>query len=157
MEYFLITLGALLLVCGFIGSAVPVLPGPILGYAALWTLVPTVKAPSTSILAFGAAIVIVVSIVDYVLPTFFAKKFKCSGWGVFGCAVGTIVGLFFLPIGLIAGPFLGTVAGELIAGRRIGHALKGGVGTLVGYVATLAMKLVAVAYFAIIFIRAAFG
>ena len=88
---------------------------------------------------------------------FFAKKFKCSGWGVFGCAVGTIVGLFFLPIGLIAGPFLGTVAGELIAGRRIGHALKGGVGTLVGYVATLAMKLVAVAYFAIIFIRAAFG
>ena len=96
MDYFLITLGALLLVCGFIGSAVPVLPGPILGYAALWTLVPTAKAPSTSILAFGAAIVVIVSIVDYVLPTFFAKKFKCSGWGVFGCAVGTIVGLFFL-------------------------------------------------------------
>ena len=46
---------------------------------------------------------------------------------------------------------------ELIAGRRIGHALKGGVGALVGYVTTLAMKLVAVAYFAIIFIRAAFG
>ena len=157
MDYFLTTLGALLLVCGFIGSVVPVLPGPIFGYAALWTLVPTTKPPSTGILVFGAAIVVICSIVDYILPTFFAKKFKCSGWGIFGCAVGTIVGLFFLPIGLIAGPFLGTVAGELIAGRRIGHALKGGVGTLIGYVATLAMKLVAVAYFAIIFIRAAFG
>jgi hypothetical protein len=157
MEYFLTTLGIVLLACGFVGSVVPVLPGPLFGYAALWTLVPTDKAPSTGILALGAAIVVIVSIVDYVLPTFFAKKFKCSGWGVFGCAIGSLVGLFFLPIGLIAGPFLGTIAGELIAGRRFGHALKGGVGALVGYVATLAMKLVAVAYFAIVFIRAAFG
>lgn len=157
MEYFLATLGIVLLACGFVGSVIPVIPGPILGYAALWTLMPTSKAPSTEILVIGAVIVVVVSVVDYILPTVFAKKFKCSGWGVFGCAAGSIVGLFFLPIGLIAGPFIGTVAGELVAGRRFGHALKGGVGALVGYVATLAMKLAAVAYFALLFIKAVFG
>ena len=98
-----------------------------------------------------------VTALDYLLPSVFARKFKCSGSGVFGCVVGTVVGLFFMPVGLVAGPFLGTMAGELIAGRRLSQALKGGVGALLGYVATLALKLAAVSYFAVVFAKAAFG
>lgn len=157
IDWLMFALGVALLACGFIGCVVPVLPGPIFGYAAVLALLPTDRTPSAAVLAAGAAIVAAVTALDYLLPSVFARKFKCSGSGVFGCVVGTVVGLFFMPVGLVAGPFLGTMAGELIAGRRLSQALKGGVGALLGYVATLALKLAAVSYFAVVFAKAAFG
>ena len=140
--------GGLLLVLGLFGCVVPVLPGPLLAYSSLWVLVAFGSSPGAERLAIGGAVVLVVMVVDYVLPSMMASKFKCSRWGVFGCLVGTFVGLFFLPIGLVAGPFLGTVVGELIAGKRIGESLKGGVGSLLGFVLCLVAKLFAVALFA---------
>ena len=133
---------------GLIGCIVPILPGPMLAYASLWVLVAFGASPGTERLAVGGAIVVVVMVIDYVLPSIVAKKFRCSGWGVFGCFVGTMAGLFFLPLGMILGPFIGTVAGELTAGRKIGESLKGGVGALIGFVVCLMVKLGAVGLFA---------
>ena len=89
-----------------------------------------------------------VTLVDYILPSFCAKRFKCSRWGVFGCFAGSIVGLFFLPLGIIFGPFLGTVAGELVAGKNLASSVRGGFGALVGFVLCLGLKLVAVGLYA---------
>ena len=36
-----------------------------------------------------------------------------SKWGNWGCIIGTLVGLLFLPWGVILGPFLGAVIGEV--------------------------------------------
>ena len=147
----LAVLGGLLSLLGLVGCVVPIIPGPILAYSSLWLLVLFGYPPTIKELLVGGAVVAFVTIIDYVLPSVCAKKFKCSRWGVVGCVVGSLVGLFFMPLGLILGPFLGTVAGELLAGKNIFASLKGGVGALIGYVLCLGLKLVAVGLFAVWF------
>jgi len=65
---------------GLAGCFVPVLPGPAIAYAALWILFAFDCPPSTVQLAVGAGVLVVVTLVDYVLPSMCAKKFKCSRW-----------------------------------------------------------------------------
>lgn len=140
----MVAIGCAATLVGFVGCFVPVLPGPAIAYAALWILVLLGYPPSTSQLAVGAGVLVVVTLVDYILPSVCAKKFKCSRWGVFGCFVGSIVGLFFLPLGIILGPFLGTVVGELIAGKNLASSVRGGFVALVGFVFCLGLKLASV-------------
>ena len=142
------TLGALLTVIGVIGCFVPVVPGPLVAYAALWLPLAFGRAVAWPTVVEGGIVVVAVTVVDYVLPSVCARRFNCSGWGVFGCLAGSVVGLFFLPLGIIVGPFLGTVAGELVAGKNLAASLRGGFGSLLGYVLCLVLKLCAVAWFA---------
>ena len=151
MEYGQIALavaGVAIMLVAAVGCIVPVLPGPLIAYAALWLPFACGYPVSSGRLAAGAAATVAVVVIDYVLPAVCAKKFSCSRWGVFGCFVGSIVGLFFLPFGIIVGPFAGTVVGELVAGKALAGSLKGGVGALLGFVACLALKLAAVGLFA---------
>ena len=147
LQLALFALGILLLAAGAVGCVVPVVPGPLLAYCALLARF-ACGGIGTGRLAAGAVVVVAVAIVDYVLPAVFARRFNCTGWGVFGCAVGTVAGLFFMPAGILLGPFLGAVAGELVAGRRLGPAVKGGFGALVGFAASSGVKLAAVVLFA---------
>lgn len=137
--------GIALLLLGFVGCVVPALPGPLIGYAALWTLAAGV---GTHKLVIGAAAAVAVTVMDYVFPAMFAKRWRCSRLGVFGCMAGTIVGMFFLPLGIVLGPFLGAVAGELVAGRDFRLAFQGGVGALLGFLAGTMVKFAAVTLFA---------
>ena len=154
MDYFCYSLGALLLLVGFVGCVVPVLPGPVLGFLALLALLPTPVAPTAIQLAVAAGVLVLVMVLDYIVPALGAKTFKCSGWGVFGCLVGTLVGVFFFPWGLILGPFGGAFLGELVAGKNTAAAVRGGVGALLGFLATVALKFVAVGFSAFLFVRA---
>lgn len=147
-EVSLVALGVLLIVLGYIGCVVPVMPGPVLAYGALWAMLPFGHSPGTVRLAVGAAAVLVAMVLDYVLPSMFAKRFNCSRMGIFGCMAGTVVGLFYLPLGLIVGPFVGTVIGELIVGKCFLASMKGGLGALLGFVVSLLVKLSAVSLFA---------
>ena len=136
-------LAGLLLLIGFVGCVVPVLPGPIIGYCGLLALIPTEKCPSTLVLVTMGLVVAAVTVADYVVPAIGAKKFNCSRWGTFGCFVGTIVGLFFVPIGILVGPFLGAFLGELIAMKSIAAALKGGFGAFLGFLSGVFLKILA--------------
>ena len=136
-------LAGILLLIGFVGCVVPVLPGPIIGYCGLLALIPTEKCPSTLILVTMGLVVAAVTIADYVVPAIGAKKFNCSRWGTTGCFVGTIVGIFFVPIGILLGPFLGAFCGELIAQKPIGAALKGGFGAFLGFLSGVFLKILA--------------
>lgn len=141
----LLAAGAVIMLVAAVGCFVPVLPGPLIAYTALFLPYAFGYPVMTGQLAVGAAAVLAVCVLDYVLPAVCAKKFRCSRWGVFGCLAGSVVGLFFLPLGIIVGPFVGTVAGELVAGKALGASLKGGVGALIGFVVCLALKVAAVA------------
>ena len=149
MDLMLMTvIGAVAMLAGFLGCFLPLLPGPVIAYAALFVLFVFGCPPTMTQLAVGAGVLIAVTLIDYILPSVFAKRFRCSRWGVFGCFAGSIVGLFFLPLGIILGPFLGTIAGELIAGKNLAASVRGGFGALLGFVLCLGLKLVAVGLYA---------
>ena len=147
-------LAGILMLIGFIGCVVPVLPGPIIGYCGLLTLILTEKCPSTLVLVTMGFVVAAVTVADYVVPAIGARKFDCSRWGTAGCFVGTIVGLFFVPIGILLGPFLGAFLGELIAMKPIGAALKGGFGAFLGFLSGVFLKILACAAMSIVFVMA---
>ena len=150
----LIGLGGICLFIGFVGCVVPVLPGVACAYAALWTLYPTPYAVTGERLLVGGIVAGVAIVLDSVVPALGAKKFDCSRWGVFGCMVGTLIGIFFAPLGIILGPFLGAVGGELIAGKALSSALRGGIGALLGFLAGVVLKFAACALFAWWFVQA---
>ena len=140
--YLAIMGSGLFLVLGLMGCVIPVLPGPLLSYAAMLLLLPTRYAPSKGeCIAYGVTCVIVLFL-DYIVPAIGAKRFNCSRWGIAGCMIGTIVGLFFGLPGLVFGPFLGALAGELIAGKNFSSSLKGGFGAFLGFVFGVFLKFI---------------
>ena len=141
MDWIWAVVACSLLALSFVGCVVPVLPGPALAFGGLLALLPSSFALSTqAYIWFGVACGGVLML-DYVVPAFGAKKFNCSKWGIFGCVAGTLIGIFFVPWGILVGPFAGAVAGELIAGKKLSSSLKGGFGALLGFVFGVALKL----------------
>ena len=140
MEYFYYTLASIFLVLGLVGCFIPILPGPMLCYCALFCLIKTKGCPSIITFVFLGFLVLAVTISDYLIPMIGAKKFNCSKWGTYGCFIGTLLGMFFLPIGVIAGPFLGALIGECFTGKSFLDAFWGGVGALCGFLASVVLK-----------------
>jgi len=141
MDIFLIITGSLLMILGIAGSILPVLPGPPLSYLGLILihLTDNINFSSKFLVSWGI-ITIVVSVLDYVIPAWGTKFFGGSKYGIWGSMAGLLAGLFFPPVGVILGPFLGAVAGEMIAGNK-DHALKAGFGSFIGFLAGTMVKL----------------
>ena len=91
-----LVLSFLLAVIGLIGCFLPVIPGPFIAYCGVLCMLLTPHAPSVATLVLFGAVVIGVTILDYVVPAVGAKKFNCSRFGTWGCVLGTVVGVFFL-------------------------------------------------------------
>lgn len=144
MDYLLLIAGALMLVVSIAGSVLPALPGPPLAYLALLLMHWTSKYQfSLQFLLIWAAITLAVVLIDQLIPVWGTKTFGGSKQGVWGSLAGLLLGMIFLgPVGIIAGTFLGAVAGELIAGKRSSQALRAGVGALLGFLAGTILKLV---------------
>jgi uncharacterized protein YqgC (DUF456 family) len=141
MELVWYIIASIFLILGLIGCFISILPGPILSYLALFCLIPTDNCLSVSALVFFGVLTIVVTVADFIIPSLGAKKFNCSSYGVWGCTLGTFVGAFFFPIGIILGPFLGAFLGELISRRDVSAALRGGIGAFLGFLAGTLLKL----------------
>lgn len=148
MDALLIILGIICLVVGLVGCFLPMLPGPPVAYAGLVLLHFTDKAPfSGTQLLVWLGLVALMQLLDYFVPMLGSKYSGSSRWGVRGCLVGTVVGLFFMPWGILLGPFLGAFIGELLGGREARQALKAGIGSLLGFLLGTILKCVLVGYF----------
>jgi len=145
MDYFLIITGIIFMLTGIAGCALPVLPGPPISFAGLLLLHFTGKYEFTGkFLIIWAVITVVVTLIDYWIPAWGAKKFGASRAGVWGSIIGLLAGLvFFPPFGIIIGPFAGAVIGELMAGKHSGAALKAGFGSFAGFISGVLLKLMA--------------
>ena len=155
MDILLIILGALCLLTGLAGCILPMLPGPPLAYAGLLLLHFTERVQfSVAQLLVWLGIVVVIQVLDYFVPLLGAKYSGSSKWGTRGCLVGTVVGLFFMPWGIILGPFLGAVIGELLGGRQAGEAMKSGLGSVLGFLLGTVLKCAVCGYFIWLFITA---
>ena len=153
MSIALIVLAGLLLVCGVVACVIPVLPGPLVSFCGLLCLIPTACKPSVITLVVFGLVTAAATALDYIVPALGAKHFKCSRWGVWGCTIGTLLGVFFFPIGLLLGPFLGAFVGELIAGRKAREAAKGGCGAFLGFLSGVLIKLIACIAMIVCYIR----
>jgi uncharacterized protein YqgC (DUF456 family) len=145
MDFVLIGLGIILMIIGLIGCVLPFLPGPPLNYTGLLLLhFTSTHHFSINFLVFWAIVTAVVYGLDLIIPVWGTKKFGGSKYGVWGSIIGLLAGfLFFPPFGIILGPFVGAVIGELIAGKDSGAALKSGFGSFVGFITGTVLKLIA--------------
>lgn len=127
MDIFLIILGAICLLLGLIGCVAPVIPGVPLSYVGLLLLHFTDRVQfSWQFLTIWGVIVIVIQVLDYFIPAWGTKKFGGSKYGVWGSTIGLLLGFFMGPWGIIVGPFVGAVVGELIYFNRHPQAIISG-------------------------------
>ncbi|MDR1763365.1 MAG: DUF456 domain-containing protein [Dysgonamonadaceae bacterium] len=157
MDVFLIIIGAICLVIGFLGCIVPFLPGPPISWVALLILKFTTQFReriSWELLWIWAAVVIVVLILDYIVPIWGTKKMGGSSLGAWGATFGMIAGLFFMPWGIILGPFLGALAGETLNGTNRQGTLKAAWGSVLGFFLSTGIKLIVCGLITANFIRA---
>lgn len=148
LDVILIILSVLCLITGLLGCVLPFLPGPPVAYVGLVVLHFTDKVQYTPTqLIVWLLVVIVVQIMDYFTPMLGSKYSGGSKWGNWGCVIGTLVGLLFLPWGVIIGPFLGAVIGELLGNKEFSQALKSGVGSLMGFMLGTLLKVIVCGYF----------
>ena len=135
---------AIILMCaGVAGLALPMLPGAPLLFGgmvlAAWAEdFAYVGTGGLITLGLLAAFTYAIDIISGVLG---AKKFGASKQAIFGSAIGTFVGLFFMPVGILLGPFLGAVIGELTVRKQLLEAGKSGIGTTIGVIVGTAAKL----------------
>lgn len=154
MTALFIFIGALCLSLGLVGCILPVIPGPLLAYCSLFPLLAIDKSPSSFVWWAASILLVSAFVLDSVIPALGAKKFKASKYGMAGCFIGTAIGAFFFPLGIILGPFLGAFAGEMIKGRKMNEAISGGAGALLGFLAGMMYKLLVSSLFAYWFISA---
>lgn len=144
METIILIIGALLIVAGFLGSFVPILPGTPITYCGLLLLQLLTQPFSTSFLVVWALIVAIIMVLDNIIPAYGTKKFGGSAYGIWGSIIGLIIGIFFFPpFGMIFGPLAGAFAGELIGGKTSDRALKSALGSFAGLLVNTLMKVIA--------------
>jgi len=127
-------LAALLVLVGVLGSVLPGLPGVPLVFAGL-----VVAAWADDFQRVGWIVLILLGlmtlasfVIDFVATSLGAKRVGATKLAIAGALLGTLVGVFMGLPGLILGPFLGAVAGELISHGKIEQAGRAGLATWVG-------------------------
>lgn len=142
LSILLILLALVLALTGVLGAILPALPGPPLTFVSL--LMAYLMFPgmvSDSLLLTMAILTVVVLALDYVAPIWLTRLGGGSKRAEWGATLGIIAGLFFLPLGIILGPLLGAMVGELTAGGNITKAIKVGLMSLISFLLTTGMKL----------------
>jgi hypothetical protein len=140
----LIIIGLILAISGMVGCILPVIPGPILSFSALILMswVKSWQSFSQTFLIVMGILTGLLLLLDYIAPALGAKKYGASKRGLWGSAIGMIIGIFFIPPwGMIVGAFIGALVGELAAGKSGRKALRAGWGILIGNVLVIGLKL----------------
>ncbi len=143
MDVIVISLALICGALGLLGAVLPALPGPPFSYAGVLLLL-LCDAPDLSVtfLAVSGVVMLLITVVDYILPVWFTQLSGGSRESVRGALAGMLVGLFFLPLGIIIGPFIGAFAGEYIVCNRSGKAFKVASLSFVAFIVTTALKIV---------------
>lgn len=150
----LLVVAALLLLIGFVGTVVPVLPGAPLAWCGLLCahFSEYCAVPIWVLIATGF-VAVAVSVLDNIMPIAMTKKSGGSKWGTWGSTIGLVVGLFAGPLGILVCPFFGALIGELLHDSSdFKKSLNAAFGAFKGFLAGIGIKMAACAAFIWIFI-----
>jgi len=135
-----------LMIAGLVGCVLPMLPGHVIifiGAVAHWVMLREASGLKWWSFLVLAALAGISQIFEMVSGAAGAKKFGGTKWGALGALTGSLVGLFFLPLGLLLGPLIGAFTFEiLIARKHPKPAAVSGVGSVVGTLTGMAFNLV---------------
>ena len=144
----LIVLAIILGLIGIIGSIVPGLPGPPISWIGLLLAFLSHKMGGADMtltfLLIWLGITVIVSVLDYIIPSRFTKMAGGTKAGSTGATIGMIIGMFFTPIGMIPCSLLGAFLAELFQeNKSLGGAFKSALGTFLGFLVGSGLKLIA--------------
>jgi uncharacterized protein YqgC (DUF456 family) len=137
-------LGAVLIAGGLAGAVLPALPGIPMIFGGIWLVAAVDHYRHLGLWwllllgAMGAAGVIT----DFVASALGARRVGASRRALWGATAGTAIGMFFGIPGLVFGPFVGALAGELASGTSVLRSAHVGIGTWVGLLFGTLLKLV---------------
>ena len=146
MEIIIDILAIIAALAGLAGCLVPAIPGPPLSYASVLILY-LFNNPENEItsrfLIIWIAIVAVVTIMDYVIQPYFTKITGGSKLAVRCSIAGLIAGMiFFPPVGIILGPFIGAFIAEFIINEKpLKNSLAAAGGAFLGFILGTGLKL----------------
>jgi uncharacterized protein YqgC (DUF456 family) len=125
---------ALLVVVGLAGTVLPALPGVTLVFAGLvlgaWA--DDFQRVGVWALTLLGLLTLASLAIDFAATALGARRVGATRYAMIGAAVGTLAGLVFGIPGLLLGPFVGAVAGEMLSHGEWRRATSAGVGTWVG-------------------------
>ena len=151
MEIIIGILAVLAGIIGILGSVLPALPGPPLSWVGMLLLYfwggtnSHGDEMSLTILLVMLGVTILVSVLDYVIPSYLTRVTggsKAAEWGTF---IGMIFGIFVMtPWGMIIFSVLGAFLAEILFANKNGsEALKSALGSFLGFIVGTGLKLVA--------------
>ena len=139
-------LAVILGIVGLVGCILPVIPGPPLSWVGMLLIYLTHPEGMTlGLLLTWLGIALVVTVLDYVVPSWVTARTGGSKTAARGTFVGMILGIiFFPPWGMIVGSFLGALLSEVIfEGRDVMGSLKPAFGSFLGFLLSTGLKLTA--------------
>ena len=144
MDLLLSAIGAALIVAGLIGAIVPVLPGIPLIFGGVWLIAGVDDYRHISLWwLLGIGLVGAVGLtLDLLAGALGAKRVGASPRAVWGALLGTVIGLFLGLPGLLLGPFVGAMMGELAAGNSVLRSTQVGMNAWAGLIFGTLVKLV---------------
>ena len=158
MTLLLWVLAVALVAVGLAGILLPALPGTILIFAGL-----LLAAWADGFARVGTGTLVLIGViaaasyaVDFVAAALGAKHLGASPRAMTGAALGTLLGLFLGLPGLILGPFVGAVLGELSVHRDLGRAGRAGLAAWIGFAIGTAVKVALAFSMVAIFLAAMF-
>lgn len=136
-------IATLMIVVGFIGTILPVLPGTVLIYLGFLTYGVMTGFESLGWLFFLGQLVLVGMsyLIDFMASAYGVKFYGGSKAAVWGAVLGSLLIFVIGPLGLLVGPLLGAIAGELLMGEELRRACKSGIGTFMGMLGGTAARL----------------
>lgn len=139
--------GMAVVALGLAGVVLPALPG-----AWLIVLGLVLIAAADGFVRVGGPTLILIGVlgaasygIDFAAAALGTRRVGASPRAMLGAALGTVAGLFFGLPGLVLGPFVGAVLGELSVRRDVRQAGRAGVAAWIGFIVGLVAK-VAVAF-----------
>lgn len=134
----------LIMLLGLAGAILPGLPGtPLIALAALGhRAFLGERGASTWVLVTLVIVAVLSAAMDFAAATCGAKRLGATWRGMTEAAIGGLLGLWWPPVGWVAGPLLGAIAGEWLGGRPWSQARNAGIGAALGLVAGTAVKTV---------------
>ena len=153
MDILFLLVGFLLVVIGVAGSFIPIIPGPLCGWLGLLLIhLTSVVTMDWTFLGITLSVAILIFILDYFIPIWGTKRFGGTKAGAYGAGIGMLVGIFMGPVGIIFGPFIGALAGELSQKTPMKQAYKAALGSFIGFLTGTFLKFLICTAFLILYV-----